>query len=213
MIELHDIPRPGTDTEDADFPMRPFAAFPDRRNPVSADDILPILPHGIDIEHAVGMRKLLFHLDWIYMVAGFPGVTMEYARRMGCGYALPMAKRLIRFDEETVSRIMFPEDHLDDEETRRFYLRHPDCVDQLWEDVCSYLYDRFPRFEENVAAVSTLFFLSRGNWPEVVELSSIALTRHCVTEYARRGRFDGIVRSVRRTEAEVLATVLSSRRR
>jgi len=190
-------------------PSRTLVDLLDSGEPVSSADIMPFLPRGIEDEHAAGMKGFLYDLDWMCLSVGFPGLAMEYARRMSYGYILPIAKRLVRFDEETIARTMFPENYLDSEEARVFYVKRPECIGKLWANMCLYLGTNFPGFESNVAAVSTFFYLSQRRWFDVVELTSLALMRHRAIDFARRGEFSGIVKSVRRTEAEVLAESLA----
>ena len=194
------------------IPDAPLPAFPDHEKVLSADDILPFLPHGIDFEHASGMKDFLFHLDWIYAAIGFSGLTEEYARRISRERVLPIAKTLIRFDDEVVSRIMFPEDFMESEELRVFHRAYPERIERPWTDLCAYLDRRFPEFKRNVSAISTFFFLSRGLWSSVVEAASLSLMNHHMREYARRGEFSGIVRFVRCAEAEAISAAISELR-
>ena len=173
--------------------------------PLLPSDIVPFLPHGIGDEHAMGMRTFLYDLDWICCSSGFPGLLQNYSIRMSYGYIFPIAKKYVCFDIETTSRMMFPESYLDSEDARRFYMRHPECIGKLWANVSMYLSTQSPGFDDNVAAISTFFYLAQRAWLDVIELSSIALMRSCSTQFARRGEFSGIVRTVRQIEAEVLA--------
>lgn len=190
--------------------LSPLIEMLDSKGTIVSADVISFLPRGIQDDHARGMRDFLYDLDWMCSSVGLRGLTEEYARRISYGHILAIAEKLVRFDEETKSRIAFPEWHLGSEEERQFYVRHPDCVVKLWKNVCSYLVVRYPAFESNVASVSTFFYLAQEKWSDVVELSSLALMRHRSVEYARRGEFNGIVRSVRLTEAEVLSEAIAA---
>ena len=177
---------------------------------LSASDVISLLPRGIEDVHASGMKDFLHGLDWRMHSSGICGLSEKYARLISYSHILPIAKELVRFNEETMSRISFPENHLGSEEERRFYVQHQDCIEKLWTKVHSYLSVHYPACESNIAAVSTFFYLAQAKWLDVIELSSLALMRHRAVSYAKRGIFNGIVKSVRQTEAEVLATVINS---
>lgn len=175
---------------------------------VSADDLVPMLPHGIHEEHALRMRLLLHHLDWEVFSLWKTSLLTEYARRIVVGHVQPIARRSFMPDSEATEWIMFPEDFLDPS-AARFYRAHPDRTDRLWCDVCSYFVGRFHEFFRNVHPVSALFNFCRGNLLVAVEQSALSLMRHRMVEFARRGDYSGVVRSVRETEASVLADALN----
>ncbi|MEI7750431.1 MAG: hypothetical protein WCJ25_05570 [Candidatus Moraniibacteriota bacterium] len=177
---------------------------------LSASDVISFLPRGIEEVHANGMKKFLHDLDWRMHSSGIRGLSEKYACLMSYGHILPITKELVRFDEETMSRILFPEDHLGSEEEREFYVRHQDCIEKLWAKVYSYFSVHFPACESNIASVSTFFYLAQAKWLDVVELSALALMRHRAILYAKKGIFDGIVKSVRQTEAEALADAINA---
>lgn len=177
--------------------------------PISEEEIVPLLPHGIHEEHALRMRLLLYHLDWEVFSLRKRTLLSEYADRIVLGHVLPIARQSFIPDPEAARWIAFPEDFLDPS-AARFYRVHPEKTDRLWCDVCSYFVGRFHEFFRNVHPVSALFNYCRGNLLEAVEQSALSLMSHRMVEFARRGEYSGVVRSVRETEAAVLAAALSA---
>jgi len=204
------VPKGRWGKSDTATPSRSLDGILSLNGEILASDVISFLPRGIEEVHASGMRRFLHDLDWRMHSSGIRGLSEKYACLIGYGHILPITKDLIRFDEETMSRIAFPENHLGSEEEREFYVRHQDCIEKLWTKVYSYFSVHFPACESNVAAVSTFFYLAQAKWLDVIELSALALMRHRAVEYAKRGVFDGIVKSVRQTEAEVLAAAINS---
>ncbi|HWQ59549.1 MAG TPA: hypothetical protein VN420_00160 [Candidatus Fimivivens sp.] len=176
---------------------------------VTARQLLPYLPFGEQLSHADGMRKLICGLDKQFYPSGSQALLREYARSAQT-YVYPIAGKLVRFDEETVARLMFPEDALDAADERVFYIRHPERRKDLWKLVALYFQMRFPRFERNVAAISTFFYISLNLWADVVEASSIALLNDFEAMSDGRGISEiGVIQSVRGIEAGILAKCLN----
>lgn len=176
---------------------------------VSIEDIASRLPQSSEHSHCIDMRRFIEDFERF-----LPGIAWEYAYRIATEWVFPIAKRVIRFDPDTLYLLMFPEEKLFQGYGERLrYMKEKEIASQLFSLVNSKLKGTYridPGYE---SAVQTVFYLSRRQALSVVSGASRALLIQCAADLASVGIHEGFMRYAVWIEASVLRDVLRERAR